>query len=171
MKDIYLGNVTPKQLDFSSDFRLVSTAGRRTKVHALVLYFDTFFTEDGARAPADAEAHVVRDGDPVLAEVWQLGGRRHMPRRLSSGEGLKPHVPKVTSFSTGPRSVPTHWKQTLFLLREPVVADEGTAVEGVFKCRKSAENSRELDVEIHYRVTQGDGEKPGEVIVQTYKVR
>ena len=32
---------------------------------------------------------------------------------------------KVRSFSTGPRSTPTHWKQTLFLLREPIVVDEG----------------------------------------------
>ncbi|GJE92599.1 methyltransferase domain-containing protein [Phanerochaete sordida] len=171
VKDLFLREITAKQLDFTSPFRLVATCDQRTKIHALVLYFDTFFTEDGARAPADAAVHVVREGDPVLAEVWQLGGRRHMTRRMSSGEGLKPHVPKVTSFSTGPRSEPTHWKQTLFLLREPIVADEGTAVEGVFMCRKSADNTRELDVEIHYRVSAGEGEKPGEVVVQTYKVR
>jgi protein arginine N-methyltransferase 3 len=31
------------------------------------------------------------------------------------------------SFSTGPRSEPTHWKQTLFLLREGVMVEEGTS--------------------------------------------
>lgn len=45
-------------------------------------------------------------------------------------------------------------------------------MEGVFKCRKSEDNSRELDVEIHYRVK--DPETPdaaSETIVQLYKVR
>lgn len=151
VKDLFLREVTTKQLDFTSPFTLVATCDQRTKIHALVLYFDTFFTEDGAPAPADTPVHIVREGDPILAEVWQVGGRRHMTRRMSSGEGLKPHVPKVTSFSTGPLSVPTHWKQTLFLLRDPIVAEEGTVVEGVFKCHKSKDNSRELDVEIQDR--------------------
>lgn len=33
---------------------------------------------------------------------------------------------RVTSFSTGLDSRPTHWKQTVFLLREPILAEEGT---------------------------------------------
>jgi hypothetical protein len=44
-------------------------------------------------------------------------------RRSSLGEGLKKE--KFTSFTTGPDSVPTHWKQTVFLLREPISAQEG----------------------------------------------
>lgn len=132
----------------------------------------------------------MREGDPVLAEVWQVGGRPHVSRRMSSGDGLKPK-PKITSFSTGPQSMPTHWKQTLFLLREPLLVDEGTylicgdelrsvlmmssstgyVVQGVFKCRKSEDNSRELDVEIHYSVRESAEEPAGDVIVQTFKVR
>ncbi|EKM49814.1 uncharacterized protein PHACADRAFT_131660 [Phanerochaete carnosa HHB-10118-sp] len=157
VKDLFLRDVTARQLEFTSPFRLVATCDQRQKVHALVLYFDTFFTEDGGPVPEGTEVHIVGEGDSILAEVWQ---------------GLKPHVPKVRSFSTGPLSVPTHWKQTLFLLREPIVVEEGTIVEGVFKCHKSEDNMRELDVEIHYRVTPtGENEKPSEVIVQTFKVR
>jgi protein arginine N-methyltransferase 3 len=46
-------------------------------------------------------------------------------RRQSQGP-IKPEP--MTSFSTGPRSVPTHWKQTIFLLREPVDVREGDIV-------------------------------------------
>ena len=144
-------------------------------MRAFVLYFDTFFTSTGEPIPADTGVHVVQDGDPILAEVWPLGGRPYQARRMSVGDPLKgktPGRPKVTSFSTGPASEPTHWKQTAFFLREPISVAEGTVVEGTFKCRKSDDNSRELDVEIHYAVRESEAAAaPGELIVQMYKVR
>lgn len=120
LQDIYLGDVTTKRLEFSSSFTLVSTAVRRTKIHALVLYFDTFFEATGSPITSDTAVHVTRDGSE-LAEVWPLGRRHSVPRRQSvkSRQG-------ITSFSTGPRSAPTHWKHTIFLLREPIVVTEGT---------------------------------------------
>lgn len=45
-------------------------------------------------------------------------------RRESSGAGL----PKSVSFSTGPKSMPTHWKQSIFLLRTPVRVRKGALV-------------------------------------------
>ncbi|CCM05740.1 uncharacterized protein FIBRA_07972 [Fibroporia radiculosa] len=170
LKDLFLGTVTSKQLDFSAPFTLTSTAERRTKVHALVLYFDVFFAEDGQPVPPEKKAYVAREGDPLLAEVWPVGGRRHPARRMSSGEGLK--RTKVSSFSTGPESVPTHWKQTVFLLREPINVHEGTVVSGTFKCRKSKDNSRELDVEIYYVTKESAEAAPeGDAVVQIFKVR
>ncbi|OSX57198.1 hypothetical protein POSPLADRAFT_1067922 [Postia placenta MAD-698-R-SB12] len=173
VKDLHLATITPKQLDFSAPFILTSTAERRTKVHALVLYFDVFFAEDGQSIPPGTEVYVAREGDPILAEVWPLGGRPHASRRLSSGEGLKAKIkPKVTSFCTGPASVPTHWKQTIFLLRDPITVHEGTIVQGTFKCHKSPDNSRELDVEIHYVVKDPSEEVTAkDVVVQIFKVR
>ncbi|KAH9850155.1 S-adenosyl-L-methionine-dependent methyltransferase [Lenzites betulinus] len=173
VKDLYLGSIAQKQLDFSSTFTLVSTAERRTKIHSFVLYFDTFFSNTGEPISEDTDVYHVREGDPILAEVWPVGGRPHQPRRMSTGEPLKGKGrPKITSFSTGPASVPTHWKQTVFFLRDPIVASEGTVVEGVFKCRKSEDNSRELDVEIHYHVKDPEAPTaPSETIVQLYKVR
>ena len=50
---------------------------------------------------------------------------------------------------------------------------KGTVVEGTFKCKKNEENSRELVVEIHYRVSKPDGPAPLEdsAIVQIFTVR
>ncbi|KAJ7162891.1 protein arginine N-methyltransferase [Mycena filopes] len=181
VKDLHLSTITPPQLDFVAPFTLPATVQRRTKVSAFVLYFDTFFTADGLPTKDGEEVKVVREGEAVLAEVWRPrssvsegsagnegGGRPAPQRRVSSNVGKKP---EVTSFSTGPQSIPTHWKQTLFLLREPVVVDEGSIVTGHFHCVKSTTNSRELDVEIHYAVRAPGAEAPGGTVVQMYKVR
>ena len=47
----------------------------------------------------------------------------------------------------------------------------GSVVHGHFHCRKSEENSRELDVEIHYSVVESEGTTCTDTIVQMYKVR
>ena len=48
----------------------------------------------------------------------------------------------------------------------------GTIVEGTFKCKKSEDNSRELDVEIHYTVKEPEeSAATSDVFVQIYKVR
>ncbi|KAJ7046428.1 protein arginine N-methyltransferase [Mycena alexandri] len=171
VKDLHLGVITPRQLDFVSSFKLVSTVERRTKVNSFILYFDTFFTVDGQPTAEGTEAKVIRENDAVLAEVWPVGGRPAPQRRVSSGVAKSPEAAKVTSFSTGPQSIPTHWKQTLFLLREPIVVEEGSVVTGHFHCVKSQTNSRELDVEIHYEVKSQNSEAPGVTVVQMYKVR
>ncbi|KAK7039941.1 protein arginine N-methyltransferase 3 [Favolaschia claudopus] len=177
VKDLHLNTITPKQLDFTSPFKLISTSDRRVKVTSFILYFDTFFAADGLPAPEGTEVKVIRESDPVLAEVWPVGGRPAPQRRTSSGFALgAAGGPEITSFSTGPLSVPTHWKQTLFLLREPIVVKEGSIVSGHFHCVKSQTNSRELDVEIHYRVqyeTEDDGDDTttSDTVVQMYKVR
>ncbi|KAJ6453197.1 protein arginine N-methyltransferase [Mycena vitilis] len=167
VKDLNLGVITARQLDFVSSFKLVSTVERRTKVNSFILYFDTFFTVDGQPTPEGTEVKVIRENDAVLADVWPVGGRPAVQRRASG----RSEAPKITSFSTGPQSIPTHWKQTLFLLREPIVVEEGDVVTGHFHCVKSKTNSRELDVEIHYAVKKPEAESPGVTVVQIYKVR
>jgi hypothetical protein len=49
----------------------------------------------------------------------------------------------------------------------------GDTIQGTFNCRKSKENSRELDVEIHYQVIgQGQEEKgDGMATVGVFRVR
>lgn len=48
----------------------------------------------------------------------------------------------------------------------------GTTVEGVFHCRKSSENSRELDVEIHYKSYHpGEAANEAPTVVQLFKVQ
>ncbi|KAG5654314.1 hypothetical protein H0H81_004733 [Sphagnurus paluster] len=167
IKDLFLGEITARQLDFSSSFTLVSTAERRTRINSFILYFDTFFTVSGHPVPPNTEVKVVKEGDVILAEVWPAGGKRAPQRRRSTGIDKD----TIVSFSTGPQSVPTHWKQTLFLLREPITVTEGSVVHGTFHCRKSEDNSRELDIEIHFSVKQDPEGPASDVTVQMFKVR
>jgi len=192
IKDLPLQRITSRQLDFVSPFSF--TIRRDGMFHAFVVYFDTWFTPDGVDVPADAPVTISRvDGDGVTADVIQLKRRPSQTERrasLAPGEAeaaaanavqaVEADAPKEevrkkeVSFSTGPRSTPTHWKQTLFLLREPFRAKRGTVVSGSFYLQKSESNKRELDVEIHFRVTL---QKPGQstetvdTVVQMYKVR
>ncbi|TFK40493.1 protein arginine N-methyltransferase [Crucibulum laeve] len=167
IKDLLLREVTPRNLDFTSSFVLVSTAQRRTKINSLVLYFDTFFTVTGHSISPSTQVKLIKEGEAVLAELWPVGGKPAPQRRQSQSREKE----KVTSFSTGPQSMATHWKQTLFLLREPISVSEGSIVTGSFHCRKSETNSRELDVEIHYSVKQDPDSSPSDIVVQMYKVR
>jgi len=94
----------------------------------------------------------------------------------------------VVSFTTGPSGQETHWKQVVFLLREPIVLepgqsiadskislmDAGSSITGRFYCKKSSSNSRELDVEIHYcKLDKGVEGRKGDAVYsyQAYKIR
>ncbi|KAF9646710.1 protein arginine N-methyltransferase [Thelephora ganbajun] len=171
IKDIYIPDAQPRQLNFRSSFSLVCTSTKRTKIHAFVLYFDTFFSQLGVPISPSTKVQVAHEGSPIVAEVWPLGGKFQPRRRASQGWNKTPGEERVTSFSTGPEIEPTHWKQTIFLLHEPIRAREGTIVIGTFSCRKSDENSRELDIEIRYSVKGDDVNPPGDLIIQMYKVR
>ena len=150
IKDILISTATVKSLDFTSSFSLTST--RTGHMHAFLGHFDTFFTPDGASVADDAQVDLTRHDESLKVE---------------GKSGDKNEV----SFTTGPEGVPTHWKQTLFLLKEPIEIVVGTKVEGVFHCHKSSTNSRELDVEIHYKVTHPGKENDGQTLVQLFKVR
>ncbi|KAK4702088.1 type I protein arginine methyltransferase, partial [Phenoliferia sp. Uapishka_3] len=86
-------------------------------------------------------------------------------RLASAKEGKKALKDGEVFFTTSAAGTPTHWKQTLFLLREPITVAEGTVVEGTFRCSKNPENSRELVVEMTWKATGG------EVKAQVWKVR
>ncbi|KAJ4482476.1 S-adenosyl-L-methionine-dependent methyltransferase [Lentinula aciculospora] len=180
VKDLRISLITARQLDFISPFKLTSSVNRRTKVTAFILYFDTFFTASGNPVSPETEVEVIQENDAVLAEVWPLGGRPAPQRRMSQHHKKDNSLESrdftraeaVTSFSTGPQSIPTHWKQTLFLLKEPFVIDEGFVVHGHFHCRKSESNSRELNIEIHYSVQDAESENQNpDVVVQMFKIQ
>lgn len=146
LQDINISTTTSRQLSFSAPFELRGTTPRRQVAHAFILYFDTFFSASGEQVSPNTEAHVVKDGEVVLAEVWRVGSRRGDRTTSPSRERRSPMSPTraalrrassvrakekdaardtIKSFTTGPQSIPTHWKQTLFLLREPIVIHEG----------------------------------------------
>ncbi|KAJ7393950.1 Protein arginine N-methyltransferase 3 [Desmophyllum pertusum] len=52
------------------------------------------------------------------------------------------------SFSTSPSNSPTHWKQTVFYLEQPINVKQGQILEGFLSCTKSVKDPRSLDISI-----------------------
>ncbi|KAL9581269.1 MAG: hypothetical protein Q9212_003995 [Teloschistes hypoglaucus] len=59
---------------------------------------------------------------------------------------------KPIRFSTGPHAKYTHWKQTVFYLREVLTVEENEQVSGTLSSRPNAKKKRDLDIEIKYRL-------------------
>uniref|UniRef100_A0A182SYV4 Protein arginine N-methyltransferase domain-containing protein n=1 Tax=Anopheles maculatus TaxID=74869 RepID=A0A182SYV4_9DIPT len=57
-------------------------------------------------------------------------------------------LPEHIEFSTSPYSRPTHWKQTIFYLEEPVPVKEGQTIAGKFVCRRDPKDVRSLFINI-----------------------
>ncbi|KAF9112720.1 hypothetical protein BGX27_002895 [Mortierella sp. AM989] len=132
IKDLPHQTITVAALDFVSDFELVMQ--RDDLICAFVGYFDTWFTRDGQDVPLDVGI---------------------------SKDELKKH--NMNGFTTGPvytRSEETHWKQTMFVLAQPIELKKGDKVKGTFYCVKNERNPRALDLRIVYEVVRiaGDGQ-------------
>lgn len=58
---------------------------------------------------------------------------------------------KPITFSTGPHATYTHWKQTVFYLKDPIAIHEGECVQGVISIAPNKGNERDLDIRIQYQ--------------------
>lgn len=73
---------------------------------------------------------------------------------------------KPISFSTGPHARYTHWKQTVFYIRDVLTVEEGEVVKGYLENKPNAKNRRDLDIKLSYvfetsdptRFAQGESE-------------
>ncbi|RKP09412.1 S-adenosyl-L-methionine-dependent methyltransferase, partial [Thamnocephalis sphaerospora] len=74
-------------------------------------------------------------------------------------------------FTTGPHGIETHWKQTIFVLKESLSVKEGDIITGVFTCQKSTENQRELDLDISYWKVDENGTALTESRSQSFQLR
>jgi type I protein arginine methyltransferase len=63
---------------------------------------------------------------------------------------------KPIKFSTGPHTRYTHWKQTVFYLREVLTVEAGEAVHGYLSSKPNDKNRRDLDIKIDYELETGD---------------
>ena len=63
---------------------------------------------------------------------------------------------KPIRFSTGPHTKYTHWKQTVFYLREVLTVQQGEQIQGVLENKPNDKNKRDLDVKISYEVATDD---------------
>lgn len=63
---------------------------------------------------------------------------------------------KPIRFSTGPHTKYTHWKQTVFYLREVLTVEEGESVGGYLSNKPNEKNRRDLDIKIDYELDTED---------------
>ncbi|CAL3963680.1 hypothetical protein PZA11_001224 [Diplocarpon coronariae] len=63
---------------------------------------------------------------------------------------------KPIRFSTGPHTKYTHWKQTVFYLREVLTVQQGEQIRGVLENKPNEKNKRDLDVKISYQLSTDD---------------
>lgn len=142
------GTVTAGALDFSNPFTIVAT--RDASVHALLGYFDVAFScsQENPGPSKDELDLPAYDADASSSSETPIPSARSLWRQPES---------PMHGFTTGPHGIPTHWKQTIFALRQPIAAKKGDRVCGQFTCKKSTTNPRELDLEITYQHIAADG--------------
>jgi type I protein arginine methyltransferase len=63
---------------------------------------------------------------------------------------------KPIRFSTGPHTKYTHWKQTVFYLREVLTVQQGEQIRGVLENKPNDKNKRDRDVKISYQLVTED---------------
>ncbi|GAB1210573.1 hypothetical protein APSETT445_009368 [Aspergillus pseudonomiae] len=63
---------------------------------------------------------------------------------------------KPITFSTGPHAKYTHWKQTVFYLRDVLTVEEEEVVSGVLENKPNDKNKRDLDITISYKFETTD---------------
>lgn len=63
---------------------------------------------------------------------------------------------KPIRFSTGPHTKYTHWKQTVFYLKDVLTVEEGETIKGELDTRPSEKNHRDLDITISYQLETED---------------
>jgi type I protein arginine methyltransferase len=63
---------------------------------------------------------------------------------------------KPIRFSTGPHTKYTHWKQTVFYLREVLTVQQGEQIRGILENKPNDKNKRDLDVKISYQLVTED---------------
>jgi len=76
---------------------------------------------------------------------------------------------KPIRFSTGPHTKYTHWKQTVFYLRDVLTVEQGERIECSLHNRPNDKNKRDLDIKIEYRLDTQDPTRQAEGVC-TYKM-
>jgi len=57
---------------------------------------------------------------------------------------------KKIYFSTGPHAQYTHWKQTVFYLKDVLTLKKGEEIKGEYTMKPNAKNPRDMDITVHY---------------------
>lgn len=98
------------------------------------------------------DLNTVTTADLAFTAPWKLVARRndfvHAIIAWFDIEFGACHKP--IRFSTGPHARYTHWKQTVFYLREVITVEENDEILGSMSNKPNEENKRDLDIAIDY---------------------
>ncbi|CBQ69192.1 related to hnRNP arginine N-methyltransferase [Sporisorium reilianum SRZ2] len=163
--DLDLPSLPAKQPEPASEFTLHITRDAAA-VHGFISWFDTFFFPSArvpTDAPTDCPAFTLTPKDvPGL----DLRHSQTTPAGLSDAQG------KLVSFSTSPYSKETHWQQTLFVLKSPIVdVKQGDTIKGRIVVLQDSTHSRQLEVELHYLHVPKHAERESKKRVETQLVQ
>ncbi|KAI8108625.1 hypothetical protein M9434_006648 [Picochlorum sp. BPE23] len=73
---------------------------------------------------------------------------------------------KPIGFSTSPRATSTHWKQTVFYLKDTLIVNPGDSIMVTLSSGPNQKNPRDLDINIEYQLSNGEGSWHG--IIRRY---
>jgi len=73
-------------------------------------------------------------------------------------------IHKPIIFSTAPQAKPTHWKQTVFYLPQPLTVHAGEEIHGTISCAPNDKNVRDLDITIAHKYVTTTIKSPSVVI-------
>lgn len=143
--DLPLQVLESRQPEFKSPFELTisgnGNSNEEIEIQAFVSWFDTWFCNQPPNAENPQASHPVpingkkaMKGGEILKdlpecrikpieekEVLGLKLKENQVVEHEDGKGNS----EVVSFTTGPMGKPTHWKQSVFLLKEAIVARKG----------------------------------------------
>jgi protein arginine N-methyltransferase 1 len=66
---------------------------------------------------------------------------------------------KPIRFSTGPHTKYTHWKQTVFYIKDVLTVQDGEEIQCKLDVKPNDKNRRDLDIEIDYNFQTGDANR------------
>lgn len=130
--ELPLQTMTAKQPSFVAPFSL--RVDKATSIRAFVSWFDTWFTPDGLPVPSEGRKDMLGgqllDGLPeVITKCPEEKDIRGLDLTkgsiVSKATDMNEANGETVSFTTGPKGIETHWKQTLFVLKEPLEVEKG----------------------------------------------
>lgn len=138
-RDVYGFDYTPFQDVVMSD-PLVDTVELRSLVTDSCSFFEI-------------DIHTVKKEDLAFKRSFQIRAQRddniHAFISWFDIEFSKGPVP--VRFTTGPHGKYTHWKQTVFYLKDVLRVKKGEVITGEVSCAPTERNPRDLDIAISYK--------------------
>ncbi|XP_009400408.2 probable protein arginine N-methyltransferase 6.1 [Musa acuminata AAA Group] len=138
VKDVDCYTVTIQELE-SVTTRFCVTSTLRAPLHGFAFWFDAAF---GGPAVYPSEQHLQL---PLMGPVDKISRVLcHKKQEMGSDEEIM--------LSTAPGKPPTHWKQTMLYLYDPMTLNKGQKIAGCVTVSQSKENRRFLDIRLEFSV-------------------